>query len=615
MATSALRASFQVMSKDMEVTFDAGTQQQMLSFRLALQVPVAELLQMLVQSSTMSMNETMDSPGGVQVPRADVSQRQVAGYSGSEWQVPQQSPKLMHRAFTSAATCGDRQMPQLQAPPVAHRSSSAAGIDVVSHAPPNLVLQSQMQAPAAVQDIFTAVRSGNIANVRSQLREGQVDVNKITTPQGSSLLHMAILAGSSVGMVKMLLESRCSVNASRGDGNTALHLATSQLKVTPLVVRLLLASQANPQQPDQQKITPIANIKAWAEKGEVGSSMRQIMDEVLHKPTQDVAVMTDNAQVIQVCFADAAKEHVAFLTKSSIGLYSIAQRKVIFQKNLSKNQDRDAEVISMAVNPLLGTTVVFLEVKTASSHGSFNIVMVWPHGLNDEEVLSIDVHKSSGNPQQGLPPCVLLSTSSHRPTLLARTREQQVLVWRMNTSCCQIVSESLLTPSGGLMALSGEGSWLALDTIGGWIQVMTFESGTGEPLPHPKLVSVIRRKPSAMAVMSNSPGSCFVVIAPEVPEMQMADVLRVGLSGSLDLVKQVPLEFSSPCLSLTFGQQDTDVLMGVLSEGKVFVWRISQGSEPTFAHEDEAVRNVDLSPDCNLMVSSLGDAFRIFTVN
>lgn len=104
--------------------------------------------------------------------------------------------------------------------------------------------------PSAAADLFTAIRSGEVRAVKTQLRDASIK----DTPNAEGLtplMYAVMTAGSSV--MRVLINAGANVNAATPDGITALHMAAYDLEKT----RLLLAHGANPNAALKSGATPL----------------------------------------------------------------------------------------------------------------------------------------------------------------------------------------------------------------------------------------------------------------------------------------------------------------------------------------------------------------------
>eukprot|EP00930_Biecheleria_cincta_P033140 TRINITY_DN22954_c0_g1_i1.p1 TRINITY_DN22954_c0_g1~~TRINITY_DN22954_c0_g1_i1.p1 ORF type:complete len:310 (+),score=63.94 TRINITY_DN22954_c0_g1_i1:79-1008(+) len=202
-----------------------------------------------------------------------------------------------------------------------------------------------------------------------------------------------------------------------------------------------------------------------ASAGQPARSPPQPTATEVEDENQKVVVMEKN-KIENVFFADLANDKVAFHGPSAIGLYSARQGRVTYKRA----RNREVEVCSMAVNPETGTIAIFLESSGPNSQKK-SIVEVWPTGhLQDEEPLMIMVQEAQGSLKAAaddMAPVLAMSrTSSPLTTLMCRLRNEQVLVWRLDASRSQVISESVLSLNGSLMSISGDGLWMAVQAAG-----------------------------------------------------------------------------------------------------------------------------------------------------
>lgn len=374
---------------------------------------------------------------------------------------------------------------------------------------------------------------------------------------------------------------------------------------------------------------------AQATAGHPAQSPPQPTSTDVEDENQKVVVMDKN-QLENVFFADLENDKVAFHGPEAIGLYSARQGRVIYKRA----RHPEVEVCSMAVNPETGTIAVFLE-STGRSPQQKNIVEVWPTGhLQDEEPLMIMVQEAQGSPKataHDLPPMLAMSRiSSSLTTLMCRLRNGQVLVWRLDASRSQVISESVLSLNGSLMSVSGDGLWMAVqdagpppaDGGGGGrddksLQVWTMESPSGRRgLPtHPQRLADVQSKPVAMSVDNEATAASCVLAFVEEPQGQAApviEVLRVPLNGAWTSLYQVTSGSLGPFRCLSFLHQDPERLLGV-QDGYLTIFELSKGSQ--FSRSDRSqggscapLSATCIAPDGKLAVTCAADSLRVFKV-
>lgn len=276
-------------------------------------------------------------------------------------------------------------------------------------------------------------------------------------------------------------------------------------------------------------------------------------------------------------------------------------------------------VRSMAVNPQTGTIAVFLEVAGQGQLGSHlvpSLIMIWPSGqLQEGEEplkLSIDTGRA-GVASDAMLPILLSSTAAAPVTLLGRVHGGKVFCWRLNVACAQIVSQTLVSENGGLVAVSSGGQWLATvnlgpDGHGSSLEVWFFVGKV------PKRLTALDRRPHCMAIVEASDGSGHgqLAIAEEPQGSQLAspiEVLQVQTDGSTSSTCRVRLE--SPCRTLSFLYGSSDVFVSGHSDGAVIVVNIPN-NQLRMSHDDVAVRSVAASCDHSYIVTTASNCLRVF---
>jgi hypothetical protein len=433
-------------------------------------------------------------------------------------------------------------------------------------------------------------------------------------------------------LLKALNENQ-AVSARPPDTGTELRLPMEIQPQMPLVQdsgTRSLAMDFSPEMPLVQ--TPSQAAASHPARSSPQPAATEVEDE-----NQKVVVMEKN-QIENVFFADQENDKVAFQGLSAIGLYSARQGRVTYKRA----RNREVEVCSMAVNPEMGTIAIFLE---SSGHNiqQRSIVEVWPTGqLQDEEPLMIMVQEAQGSPKStdDLAPMLAMSRiSSSLTTLMCRLRNEQVIVWRLDASRSQVISESVLSLSGSLISVSGDGLWMAVQDAGPpladggsrrerkrrpeSLQVWTMESPSNRRgLPtHPQRIADLQSRPIAMSVDNEaSPASCVLAFVEEA-EGQAApviQVLRVALNGAWNSLYQVTSGLPGPFRCLSFLHQDPERLLGV-QDGRLTIFELAKGSRFSRSHRSQGGSCAPLSatciaPDGKLAVTCAADSLRVFKV-
>uniref|UniRef100_A0A7S4UYU3 Uncharacterized protein n=1 Tax=Alexandrium monilatum TaxID=311494 RepID=A0A7S4UYU3_9DINO len=573
MTLGHLNVAFEAQPKMMEVTLDPATQQQFLSFSVLLQVSIPHLLQELLSFQ--------HRPDG-QLPKMGAAQHQIPS-----------SEKVVrvHQAQ------GAEQALQVQPIRLAEKPRQA------------------MQEIPGSEKLFQAVMHSDVTAAAEAIREGGPDVMScLAGPRRHPVMHAALEAGGRMDMVSMLIQARCDVNTPAADGKTPLHMAISQhATLSPMVVRLLLSAQADMTLPDSGNVTPLDCVRVIAKQPASVSkpAVRQLLDEVSERPTLAVAVV-ENEQVLGARFADMENEKVVFYTELALGLYSLSQRRIVWKLNLTQLRVQSV-VRGMAVNPELGTISIFLEVNDGQVVQ--NLVIVWPTGHpQQEEPLKLSV---ATGPADGecMPPAMFSSTTKAALTLLGRICNGKVLCWRFNAACSQVTTEYKITDQGGLIALSDNGQWLAVEERGPGATrqagVWVFKGLKRRSCPR-RILSIDRR-PEHMAIISqHSDSSCLLAVAQETPPggaLAPIEVLAIDVDGSMSTAFRVRQE--APCRMLSFCYENPSCLLSGHTNGVVLVYNLPEG-KLRFSHDDMSIRSACASMDGKLIVTTVQDCFRIF---
>jgi len=497
------------------------------------------------------------------------------------------------------------------------------------------IISTDGARPAAIdatasEDLVQAVLQGNLAEAHAAVGRGaDVKAQQISGGAHGSLLHAAIERSGRIDMVSLLIQARCDVNAQGIDGRTPLHSAVSRsAHISPLVTRLLLSNQADLKASAVGSISPLDMIKTMTkEPSRDSSSTRQLIEEVSERPTVGVGTV-ENERVLGACFADTGNDKIVFYTESIVGFFSVQQSRVFLKQRLS--QQRVQSVIrDMFVNPELGTIGVFIEVSKASSGSGSNVqnlIIIWPSGqLQEEEPLKISV--DSGLVEDRSPPALVGSTSWGPLTLVGRICGGKVLCWNFTSACSQLVSERKIVEQGGLIAISGDGCWVAVVNLGAADNNQLEIWNCNGPRKMDRLAS-LAKKPQSMAMVHKlekpqrhgdgvDRGSANSVVAwlalTEEPSadspVACIEVLIINADGSSASAYRVRAE--SPCRSLHFCHESHEALLSTHSDGLVILCDLPSG-QLRVSHDDAAVRSVRASVDRTLIVSTMADSFRVY---
>lgn len=649
MSLGNLNTSFDVRSKVMEVTFDPASQQQFLSFNLLLQVSIPQLLQELLnfQCSDGGLPGPTSNPevSASRRPAVHPQRQQIAGTAtpavGSSAPAGLPSKAGPMRPLAQSRPCLEFvAAPKAGFPMPGVVSAGLAGAVPQAKAPANSsdLNQRSMEVQPA-EKLIQAVLTGDVAAAKEAIRQGADATRLVAGPRQHSLVHAALEAGGRLDMLSLLLQARCDVNEPAADGRTPLHVAIAQHAVlSPMVARLLLSSRASLTAPDAGQVTPLDCVRVLAKQSASApsSSVRQLLDEVSERPTVSVTVVKDE-QVFGACFADTANDKIIFCTETAIELYSIEQRCVFWKQKLTQLRVQSV-VRGMAVNPVVGTIAVFLEAKNeatntgqadnkaantgqADNNKVQNLIIIWPTGqLQEEEPLKLSAAESAtATDGDTLPPAIMLSTLHAPLAVLSRVCSGKVLCWRLNATASQIVSETKITDRGGIIALADNARWLAVRDCSEMgtkqVEVWTFAGPDNTLMRAPKRIACIDRRPQSMAIISQGEAaSCLIALAEEpspgcpIPPIE---VLQVLADGSANRAYRARPE--SPCRLLSFCHESPDFLLSGHDDGLVIVYNLPLG-QLRLSHDDVGIRSICISVDRTLIVTSVGECFRVYRV-
>lgn len=434
-------------------------------------------------------------------------------------------------------------------------------------------------------------------------------------------------------MVHLLLKARAEVNAAAAGGSTALHAAVRRCwSLSPLVARLLLCHRADLAAADAVGRTPLDGVRAVAlQLQRLGTGpqdaasvrVRQLLDEVTERPTVDVVVL-EGQRVARALFADEHNDKVMFSTEFCIGVYSLAQRRVVLMKKL-KQQQLASTVEHLSVNPESGTVAVclgLLELREGGAAASQNVFIVWPRGqLQDEEPLKFNVGVDAPACGPPLPACALLSRCRGRQTLLGRLADGKIFCWQLDAARSQLVSEAELAQrGGGAVALSDDGCWIAAagsDEAGApRVTVFFCEDATEGPSASPAVVAHIRKSSQVLAIQQTSERvtTCYLavseaaVVAGVPPPIE---VYSVSVDGEVRSFYR--LRAPCQCCALTFGHRTSLYLLSGHTDGLVVVYDLLHGTT-SLCHDSPGARFLCMSTDGSLVLSASENSFRIFRV-
>lgn len=458
------------------------------------------------------------------------------------------------------------------------------------------------------QLLHSLVSQGNIDEVRLAIQQ-RADVNfcDATHPP---LLHSAVEAGGPLDMISLLIQAKSQVNAAGRDGRTPLHVAVTRYQECPLMsVRLLLCSQASLDIPDAQGVTSFDCAKNLAVRAASMVSVNdtkllQLLNELTERHTLDVHVV-EGQEVLGACFADCENDKIVYFSLSTVGLYSVTQKRTLYKNKLSSLR-LQSEVRQMVVNVEMGTIAVFLEMNLSGQ--AKNLIIVWATGrTHGEEPLKLHV-ESDSTKEKATSPLLYLSNTAGPSTLLSRLCDGQVLCWCLNNCCSQLVSEFRLADRGGHLALSGNGLWMAVDDTKSHVEVWSFEGPNGVQ-QFPEQVTTIERRPRCMAMIQHDGPSCYLALTDDAG-LAPIDVLLVQ-HGSVTAVTCIRAQ--SPCDTLGFCHRMSGFLYCRHADGCVVVCDLQQG-KMSLCGDDTQARSTCVSTDRKLLVTAVGECFRIHRV-
>jgi len=489
---------------------------------------------------------------------------------------------------------------------------------------------------ASGQMLVQALLENNSAVVK-QLLQQRADVNYVETgpARRTPLLHILERNAATIDNVYLLLKAKANVNATMSRGRTPLHLAIQHyLSLPPVVIRMLMCNKADINLVDDRGVTPIdalrlvfiqqqqQNQQGQQQPGarETSLRVRQLLSEATDSPTIDVVVL-EGQPIQRALFADRQSDIVAFSTESSIGLYSMQQKKVTFLKKL-KQQQVHSTVKNIAVNPEFGTIAVCLELlDTQTSYeepGKQNVFIVWPNGqLSDEEPLKLSIRVDPTPGVELQPACVMLSRSAGPQLLLGRLVDGKIFCWQLNAMRSQLVSETEITKHGGLLAVSDNGAWIAVvDTREeGRINIYTY--GASAKKKPDEVVATMSMAPKDMAIQA-VPGDedkCFLAIAPAVPQgaTQYEPIQVFEVSNKNEWRHMYRIMVPCLCHQLNFCQRSTTHIMAACCDGSIVVYDMDK-STTSMCHDSPNICPLDINENRTMIIAPEANYFRILKV-
>lgn len=648
--------SFGVKAQGMDVCFDPNTEEQFLSFKVALTASLPQLLQQLLefQQRDAAAAAALPAPPPPLAEASSMMRMYGQAACGATGLTPVSIP-LGQQPRPQQPQLGPPQLvlpPQRAAPPQPpplgppqltqqHMGPQALG----QQAPHQVMQQAQLMQPALPPQgaldnrgntalnmaLIEALRSDNLLQAR-QLLQQRADVNYVEAAptKRTPLLH-ALEVGGRIDAVNLLLKAKANVNAVMSRGKTALHLAIQQyLNLPPLVIRMLLCHKADLSTPDARGVTPLDSVRIVSMQScqqgqrpreDASIRVRQLLSEVTELPTVDIVVV-DGQHVQSALFADVHNDKVVFNTESSIGVYSLVQRRVVLMKKL-KQQQVASTVKHISVNPEFGTIAVCLELLDLQQNevvGKQNVFIVWPNGqLQDEEPLKLNI-KVDPQPCSHLQPaCVMLSRCQGPQMLLGRLVDGKIFCWHLNSARSQLVSETELMKNGGIVAISDNGCWIAVvsndDDNGTQVTVFSYESPEGLRT-NPEVIAQIGKNPQGMAIQQTgeSVASCYLALS-EVMSSDGApppiEVYSLSVDGAVRSLYR--LKAPSLCYSLTFCHRTSIFLLSGHIDGLVVVYDLLNGTT-SLCHDCPGTGFLSICTDRSLIVSTSENYFRIFKV-
>jgi len=488
-----------------------------------------------------------------------------------------------------------------------------------------------MSEVARNEALMLALNNDDVAQARLLLQQ-RADVNWSEGQHQITPLHQAVMKGGSLDAVNLLLKGSAHVNALNSHFQTPLHIAISNFKtIPPLAIRMLLCNQADLSVKDLDGVTPLDNMRLLSVQAAQHSSegaahdhalrVRQILDEVTELPTIDIGVVDGQKEVLSAHFADTLSDRVVFNTDSSIGMYSLHQRRIIFMKKLKQQQVQSA-VRHISVNPELGTIAVCLELTEPGPGGSTrmsNVFIIWPSGkLQDSEPLKLSINVGP-NPQGfTLPACAMLSRSAGPQFLLGRLVDGKVFSWSLNNERTQLQSEAALASEGALaVSTSDDGFWIAIVvynegscTVNVWSYL-----GVNGFQREPSMIYSDYKSPQCITIQQADGGTAHMATVDKCAEgmpLPPIEVRSISIQGSSKILYR--LKVPSPCRSLSFCHGVVTHVFSGHNDGLAVLYDLVRGTTSQ-AHGNPLVSSLSISTDRNLIVSTEQHCFRIFRVS
>jgi len=479
--------------------------------------------------------------------------------------------------------------------------------------------------------LIEAVRTENLESICSLLSQ-RANIN-YTDPRRLQMtpLHHALEAGGSISTVNLLLKARADPNARTATGQMPLLMAVQRfMGVPPTTIRMLVCCGAEVERPDSSGMTALDSIRQASalpanRQGEPSMRLRQVLNEIMDKPTLDVCVIDGHREVTGALFADLQNDKVVIIADSSICLYSLAQKRTIFM-NVVKQQRASSTVKHISVNPELGTLAACLELVETLPSGQTkmqNLFIIWPvawptcqqSGVEPLK-LSIDVQMPA-NGATGPPACAILSRTRGPQFLVGRLVGGKVYGWRLRSCRTQLASEvELAAENAGAVAVSDDGFWVAIavdSEAERRLNIFSYASAEG-PLLEPRRILSEDRAPACLAVQQAPGSSVTAAIAmadKSVPGMPLPpiEILAVSVDGISKVTYR--LQIPSPCLSLDFARGVVTHMVSRHHDGLIVLYDLPSGMTSQ-VHASPNTRSLDISPDRSMAVATESTSFRIF---
>jgi len=469
--------------------------------------------------------------------------------------------------------------------------------------------------PMAMQlnEDFLQALLENDLNRSRQLLQQKADVNFVESgpAKRTPLIHIleTNAANTKVETMCWLLKAKANVNACTSRRQTPMHYALQNYRsLPPPAVRLLLCHNADLNLADDEGFTPMDSIKllARSQNNCDMSRLRQILNEATERPTIDIHCL-EGQQVQRAFFADTEKNAICFSTESSIGKYSLVEKRVTFMKKL-KPQQMSSTVKNIAVNPECNMIAVCLELMDTrhGSSGMQNVFIVWPNGrLSDEEPLKLSL--TPARVERDVTACVMMSRcKTDSQILVGRLADGKTMCWMLSSNRSQIQREETLSENSGLCALSDSGRWIAVAEPAGGIHISCAGAQKYQ------VVAQLPRQPQQLSIQqnpANSTDECKLAMscAPGPDGFPMIEVWRVSMEEQTFLYK---LQTTALCHALDFcSGTDTHIIAG-FHDGSCILYDL-QNSATSMCHGSPGMCPVSVNHDRTLIILAAENYFRI----